>query len=71
MKSKSHDHTANQKGWQEHIPTPSKSTVKQIGITPPSHKGRNTKPTNPGSKAPRQAEEAMNPGTDVSNGGAA
>lgn len=54
-KNKSHDHYANQKGFnQPMVKLPKK---------------RNTKPTSPGSKPPRQAEEAVSPDTDTSNGG--
>ncbi len=53
-KMKSHNHYANQKGFNQ----PSVIKMK-----------KNTKPTSPGSKAPRQAEEATSPDTDSSNGG--
>jgi hypothetical protein len=55
-KMKTHDHYANQRGFNQ--PNVPKKAIKV-----------NTKPTSPGSKAPRQAEEATSPGTDSSNGG--
>lgn len=58
MVMKTHDHYANQKGFQQ----PGIPSVKKIS------KGK-AKPTSPRSKAPRQAEEATSPGTDTSNGG--
>lgn len=56
MVMKTHNHYANQKGFNQ----PGIPSVKKVS------KG---KPTSPKSKAPRQAEEATSPGTDSSNGG--
>lgn len=59
-KFKSHDHYANQKGMQQ---------VFQKGQKFPKAPGKSAKPTSPMSNTPRQAEEAVSPGTDTSNGG--
>lgn len=59
---KTHDHYANQTGTNQPTPKPTSPRA-------PNTTGLNKKPTNPGSKAPRQAEEAAPPDGIGSNGG--